>query len=88
MWAVTATISNGKTMRIPNTAMGMPQVMNRCRQTASMCCRTAAFTTALSNDNDTSSTASTATMNVTVIVPDAVPVVRQPSAAATGGPRR
>jgi hypothetical protein len=44
--------------------MAMPQVMKRRRQSGDIFVKTAALTTALSNDSDTSRVASTATMNI------------------------
>ena len=85
--AMTATITSGKTIRMPKTAIAMPQVMKRRRQTGSICASTVALTTALSNDSDTSSTPSTATMKTVVSVPPTVPVYSQPSAAPASRPR-
>src|SRR4029453_8704667 len=58
--AMIATITSGKTIRMPKTAMAIPPVMKRRRQTGVICFSTVAFTTALSNDSETSRIASTA----------------------------
>ena len=49
-------------MRMPNTAIRMPHSRKRWRHFSSMWRSTVALTTALSKDNEVSSTASTATM--------------------------
>lgn len=59
MPVATDTITIGNTRRMPNTAIRMPTVRNSFCQNAFMCLSTPALTTALSNDNDTSSTLST-----------------------------
>ncbi len=61
--AAIATMASGKTIRIPNTAMTMPQVRNRFCQIGSMSLSTAALTTALSNDSEISSTERTSTIH-------------------------
>jgi hypothetical protein len=57
----------------------MPQVKKRCRQTGVMLRSTVAFTTALSNDREVSSTPSTSTIQRTPSVPITLPVSDQPS---------
>ena len=52
-------MSSGKNNRIPNTAMRIPTVRNICRQNGLIRCRIVALMMALSNDSDTSRTAST-----------------------------
>ena len=64
---------------MPNTAMAMPHVMKRRRQTGVISFSTVAFTTALSNDSETSRIASTATMNIVERAPTKLPVASQPS---------
>ena len=54
--ATALTTTSGKTSRIPKTAMAMPQVRKRWRQTGVMSCSTEALTTALSKESETSST--------------------------------
>ncbi len=72
MPATTVTTTSGNTNRIPNTATAMPQVRKRWRQIAVMGSMTEAFTTALSNESETSSTASIAAMNTVVAIPAVV----------------
>ncbi len=85
--AMIATIRTGNTIRIPKTAMAMPQVMKRRRHTGSISRSTVALTTALSNESETSSTASTATMKVVCRTPATVPDISQPIAAPPRRPR-
>ena len=70
--ATTLTTTSGKTMRIPKTAMAMPQVRKRWRQRGVMSRRTEAFTTALSKESETSSTERTATMKIVERTPGPV----------------
>ena len=65
-------------MRMPNTAITMPQVRNRPCHTGSIWVSTAALTTALSNDSDTSRTPSTSTIHTTPAVAATDPVSNQP----------
>jgi len=58
--------------------MTMPQVRNRRCHTASMSVSTAALTTALSNDSEISSTASTMTIHTIPAVALIEPVSTQP----------
>src|SRR3546814_1325720 len=74
--AAITTISSGKTMRMPNTAIRMPQVRNRCCQTGVMSLSLLALTMALSKESEISSTASTAQMKNMVSIPLTVPVDR------------
>jgi hypothetical protein len=48
--AINATIRTGKTIRMPNTAIAMPQVRKRRCHTGSISLSTVALTTALSNE--------------------------------------
>jgi len=59
-----ATMIKGKTILIPNTAIAIPRVKNLCCHFASIFFNTVALTTALSNDNDTSSIHSITTINI------------------------
>jgi hypothetical protein len=59
-----ATIINGKIILIPNTAIAIPRVRNLCCHFASIFFNTVAFTTALSNDNETSNTHKMSTMKI------------------------
>ncbi len=86
MRTMTATISRGNAIRIPNTATAIPQVMKRRRHTGAIFFNTTAFTTALSNDRDISRIASTATMNVVVKTPVQLCVVIQPRKAPRASP--
>ena len=52
--ATIATIIIGKIIRIPKTAINIPHVRKRCRQTSSISFNFFALTTALSNDNEIS----------------------------------
>ena len=86
--AMIATITSGKTIRMPKTAMAIPHVMKRRRQTGVICFSTVAFTTALSNDSETSRIASTATINIVERAPTKLPVASQPSKAPSPSPAR
>ena len=63
---------------MPNTAMTMPQVRNRRRQTLSIVSSTVALTTALSNDSEISRIDSTTTIHSMPSVAVAEPVWFQP----------
>ena len=52
--AVTATMTSGKTSRMPNTAIRMPMVRKILCQNASIRSSTVALTTALSKDSEIS----------------------------------
>src|SRR6478609_7426880 len=76
--AAIATTASGNTIRMPKTAMTMPQVRKRRCQTSSMSLSTVALTTALSNDSEISSTDSTITIHTSDRVPETLPVTDQP----------
>jgi hypothetical protein len=84
--AMIATMRSGKTIRMQKTAMAIPHVMNRRRQTGVICFSTVALTTALSNDSETSRIASTATMNIVERPPSQLPVACQPRQAPRPSP--
>ena len=63
MRAMIATITSGKTIRMPKTAMAIPQVRKRRRHSGLISLSTVALTTALSKDSEISKIASTLTMN-------------------------
>jgi hypothetical protein len=84
--AMIATMTSGKRIRMPKTAMAMPHVMKRRRQTGVISFSTVAFTTALSNDSETSRIASTATMNIVDRAPTQLPVAFQPRKAPRPSP--
>ena len=88
MPAAITTISSGNTIRMPKTAIRMPQVRKRRCQTGCMSLSLLAFTMALSKDNEISSTASTVTMNRIDSMPPSVPVVCHPSTAPRARPRK
>jgi len=60
-------------IRIPKTAMMIPQVKNRLRQMRSMSLRTVAFTTALSKDSETSRIERTKMIHKTESTPSTPP---------------
>jgi len=62
-----ATIINGKSILIPNTAMTIPRVRNLFCRFDVILLKTVALTTALSNDNDTSNIHNISTMNIVCI---------------------
>lgn len=64
MPAMIATMSNGKSILIPNTAIAIHRVRNLFCRFGLIFLSTVAFTTALSNDSDTSSTARMSTMKM------------------------
>ena len=76
--AAIATMASGKMMRMPNTAMTMPQVRKRCCHTALISPRTEALTTALSNESEISRTDSMATTHSIAMVAATEPVWNQP----------
>src|SRR5687767_10076363 len=81
-----ATMTSGKRILMPKTAMAIPQVMNRCRHTGAIFFSTTALTTALSNDSETSRIASTATINIVERAPLQLCVAPQPRKAPTPNP--
>src|SRR3546814_2782976 len=72
------TITSGKTMRMPKTAIAIPQVKKRRCQTGSMSLSTEALTAALSKESETSRTARTAHIQRMPRAPSTVPVSSQP----------
>ena len=70
--ATTLTTTSGNTSRIPKTAMAMPQVRKRWRQSGVMSRSTEALTTALSKESETSRTDRTATMKTVLRMPSPV----------------
>ena len=58
-----ATMINGKIILIPNTAIAIHRVRNLCCRFASIFFNTVAFTTALSNDSETSNIHKIITIN-------------------------
>ncbi len=84
--AAITTISSGKTIRIPNTAITMPQVRKRCCHFGCIVFSLLAFTMALSKDSEISSTARTVQMKRMPAIPPKVPVVCQPRAAPSARP--
>ena len=79
--AATTTISSGKTIRMPKTAIRMPQVRKARCHSGRMSFSLFAFTMALSKDSEISSTASTQQMKKMEAMPDRLPVDCQPSQA-------
>ena len=79
--AVTATMTIGKTNRIPNTAIRIPTVKNIFFQNSSQPLRTEALTTALSKDNEISMTAKIAVIERVAIMPP-IPPCEYPHHAA------
>ena len=84
--AINATMTSGKIIRMPKTAMAIPHVINRRRQTGVISLSTVAFTTALSKDKETSRTAKTATMNIVERAPTQLPLASQPKNAPRPSP--
>src|SRR6056300_2119020 len=77
--ANTATIIKGKTIRIPKTAIKIPQVKKRRCQTGVISTSLLAFTIALSNDSAISKAAKTAPTIRNDITADILPWVAHPS---------
>jgi len=80
------TISSGNTIRIPKTAIRIPQVRNRRCHSGRIPLRTLAFTMALSKLSEISRTARTATTTKMVSIPPRVSVVCQPRTAPKARP--
>ena len=80
--AAIATMRSGKTMRIPNTAMAMPQVRKRLTHFSSMSRKTVALTTALSRLSDVSMTPKTAAIKTDDATAPRAPACKYPSRPA------
>ena len=78
MLAAMTTISSGNTIRMPKTAIRMPQVRKRRCHSGVISLSLLAFTMALSKESEISSTARTQQMKKMVSVPPTVPVICQP----------
>ena len=74
-----ATIAKGKIIRMPKTAIKIPQVRKRCCQIGVISSSLLAFTIALSKDKAISSVARIAPTSRNPNTPESVPVVAQPS---------
>jgi hypothetical protein len=74
-----ATIAKGKIIRMPKTAIKIPQVRNRRCQTGVISSSLLAFTMALSKDKAISNAAKIAPTNKNPSTPETVPVVAQPN---------
>ena len=73
MPAATTTINRGNTIRMPNTAIRMPHVRKRWRQTGVMVFSLLAFTMALSKDREISKTDRIRPMNRKLSAPESCP---------------
>src|SRR6478672_1179941 len=80
-------MASGNTRRMPKTATATPTVRKICCQNRLMRCRIVAFTTALSNEIDTSSTISTAVSSSAVVPPYRAPASRPNTATTTDTPK-
>jgi hypothetical protein len=76
-----ATIANGKIIRMPKTAINIPQVKNLFCQTGVISTNLLALTIALSKDKAISKAANIPPIMRNPINPDKVPVVTQPNQA-------
>ena len=85
--AAMTTISSGKTIRMPKTAMMMPQVRKRCCHSGVISFSLLALTMALSKLSEISRTARTQQMKKMVSVPPTVRVISHPRKAPSARPR-